>query len=199
MKATSPWKCLILAIIISPTTWQASFSQDIFKCKEANGKLTYQNTPCSSEKQESVNIMKFQNTNTPPERQYNITQPSRTEINDPYYERRDAARREYAAAKKRERECNNRFDELIIKMKTNGADSRHAISIENARTNCIYGNNTPEQTQDYYSYRKNNTGPCLGRCATEQGTCIAQCAGNGLCIANCASSLGRCQSMCSTY
>lgn len=40
-------------------------------------------------------------------------------------------------------------------------------------------------------------GACYGSCASEQGMCIASCAGSGTCIAGCAAAHGRCVASCS--
>lgn len=54
----------------------------------------------------------------------------------------------------------------------------------------------PPQRSEGVANPRNNTGQCMGGCASEQGICIAHCRGDGLCISNCAAVHGRCVARC---
>lgn len=50
--------------------------------------------------------------------------------------------------------------------------------------------------QPKIQYSAESKAQCVGFCASEQGTCIADCQGNGQCIGRCAAAHGRCVSRC---
>lgn len=203
-----------LALCVTFTPWAQA---QVYKCTSPDGKVAYQQTPCSSEstqtrpqiltaptltEQEKFNAAAYSAGMTPEQARQLLSgqtqsvaqhaePPSNFSQSNPQEERR------------RVRDCNQRYDELARQAKNTfrsakapGNLLRHLEQIENGRTSCLYGSAASGQVQNQPPPLR-NVGQCQGQCASEQGICIAQCSGDGQCIGRCAASHGRCVAACS--
>lgn len=199
----------VLLILCSALSAEAQ----VYKCKAADGTITYQQIPCP--KGDTQTVPKIQKAPTLTEKEKlnaaayaagMTAQQARQPLSD---QGRSIAAAPYTNQynqqqdRRRIADCNERYDEAVKQAKSNrnvvrglSFFERHRQSIENDRTNCINGSGLPGQTQSPLSPPQ-NMGQCQSHCSSEQGICIARCNGNGSCIGNCSASHGRCIAACS--
>lgn len=191
-------KCFLIAALVLP----AMSSAQVYRCKQADGKTSYQQSPCPTGQQQSRPSIMRAPTLTDEER----LRAAKKATPSDYSSQPDSSRHMgpdpqqavMSAQRKRERECNARYDQLL---KNNGSDwaKRHGLSVERDRAACIYGSGSHSSGQEIFMQSSNRLtrGQCQGQCASQQGQCVAQCRGNGQCIASCSATHGQCQAMCS--
>lgn len=204
-----------LAICVMITPWARA---QVYKCTSPDGKIAYQQTPCSSEstqtrpkiqkaptltEQEKFNAAAYSAGMTPEQARQLLsgqTQPVTQHAQPPF----NISQSNLQEERRRARDCNQRYDELARQAKdtfrsakAQGNLRRHLEQIENGRTSCLYGSALTSQNHNDQLSPSRNVGQCQGQCASEQGMCIAQCNGNGQCIGRCAASHGRCVAACS--
>jgi len=181
--------CLLLLPVLA--------SAQVYKCKGADGKTAYQQTPCASGQQETRPTIMRGPTLTEEER-LNAMQRS-SPSSTPVQQRSDSymvpsqPQFDLQAQRQRERDCNARYDK-ILRDRGSSWSQRHGLEVERDRAACINGGGSTTSFMPDNS--KQQRGMCQGNCASEQGICMGQCRGNGQCIAACAASHGRCTSTC---
>lgn len=207
---------LVLGIVLLPS---ASMAQ-VFKCKDASGKIAYQDTPCAADQQESRPVILDSPTLTDEEK-FNAAAYSagmtpkeakrllQGEAANPRQPVAGAGPVEpEQRAQHREADCNSRYDNLANDLRSKygpkgqGNLSRLLVDLERDRSACIYGQAAGGGSRDLgdpivSTGQGARIGQCQGSCASEQGICIGQCQGNGMCITNCMSSHARCVAGCS--
>lgn len=139
---------------------------EIYKCKEAKGKITYSNSPCQSQ---DVKLS--------------------VDKGIQYWDSAEGKRN--AAINKPKAEAQKIRQEEAVEFFRKLRNMEHSsIQVEHIRVS------PPSVSPPSASPPGRDIGLCMGDCASEQGICIAQCESNGNCIANCASAWGRCASRC---
>ena len=199
----------VLLIFCSAVSAEAQ----VYKCKAADGSITYQQIPCPKGDSQSVpkiqkaptltekeklNAAAYAAGMTPQQPRQPLSGQGRPIAPVPYMNQYD-----HQQDRRRIADCNERYDEVVKQAKSNrhvvrglSFFERHRQSIENDRANCINGSGVPGQTRSSLSPSQ-NIGQCQSHCSSEQGICIANCNGNGSCIGNCSASHGRCVAACS--
>lgn len=206
---------LVLGIALLPSASMA----EVFKCKDASGKIAYQSTPCAAAQQESRPVILDSPTLTDeekfnaaaysagmtPKEAKRLLQGGASTPRQPVAGGGQAeAERQ---AQQRAADCNRRYDKLLRDGGTDWA-RRHGASVERDRSACLYGQaagggarsdsaGVPSGPTNVPVDHGAQIGQCHGSCASEQGICIGQCQGNGMCISRCTSSHGRCVAGCS--
>ena len=206
---------LVLGIVLLPS---ASMAQ-VFKCKDASGKIAYQSTPCAAEQQESRPVILDSPTLTDEEKfnaaAYSAGMTPR-EAKRLLQGEATSSRQPVADAgqmQQREADCNRRYDKLANDLRSKygpkgqGNLARRLVDLERDRSACIYGQaagsaRSSDPSGPYVrpmvaTDQGARIGQCQGSCASEQGICIGQCQGNGMCISRCTSSHARCVAGCS--
>lgn len=213
---------LVLGIILLPS---ASMAQ-VFKCKDASGKTTYQNAPCTTDQRESrplildpptltdeekFNAAAYSAGMTPREAK-RLLQGGAANPGQPVVTAAPAETEQQA--QHREVDCNRRYDILANDLRSKygpkgqGNLSRRFLDLERDRSACIYSQTAGGAGRgiDARSHAGHpivttdqaaRMGTCQGLCASEQGMCISHCQGNGMCISQCTSSHARCIAGCS--
>jgi hypothetical protein len=197
----------------------------VFKCKDASGKVAYQSAPCAAEQQESRPVIlkgatlteeeKFNAaayaSGTTPEAARRMLQGGATTPNSSA-----AGADAQDPTPQRAIDCNRRYDKLADDLRSKygpkgqGNLSRHLVDVERDRSACIYGQaaggggrsstvGLPSGPATVSADRGARLGQCQGSCASEQGICIGSCQGNGVCISRCTASHGRCVAGCQAY
>lgn len=138
---------LVLGIVLLPS---ASMAQ-VFKCKDASGKIAYQSTPCAAEQQESRPVILDSPTLTDEEKfnaaAYSAGMTPR-EAKRLLQGEATSSRQPVADAgqmQQREADCNRRYDKLANDLRSKygpkgqGNLARRLVDLERDRSACIYG------------------------------------------------------------
>lgn len=205
-------------LIFCLTAWPStSTAQQVFKCKDASGKVAYQSTPCANHHQESrpvilqapaltdeekFNAAAYAAGTTPSEARRLLQGPPAS--GEPSAATNRQAEADRQAQSQRATECNRRYDKLAddLRLKYGPAGQGNLagrlLDLERDRSACIYGEVAAGGSRRRASGGASpvpavaptaNRGASLGQC---QGGCASE---QGMCIAQCQAN-GSCISHC---
>lgn len=148
---------------------------DIYKCKDAKGKVQYSDTRCPAAVTTGIS------NNPSPTVSPNTRSNPNERVLDIYIQ-------EAIANKEYKRAASLAVTPAQFEM-IRAARERDAKA-EYSRAN------QPSVRPPIASPPARDIGQCMGDCGSEQGICISQCGSNGQCIGNCAAAHGRCVARC---